>query len=150
MNYYVKLRRLCLEEAFRRQKDGEKMANYRRGRINDEVQRELASILRDVKDPRVSGAFVSVTAVDVTPDLKFAKIYYSSLMGDKKELARGLRAASGFIRSQIAQRLNLRITPELTFILDDSVAHGAHISKLLNSITFSEDFEENEEENGEE
>lgn len=150
MNYCVKLRRLCLEEAFRRQKDGEKMANYRRGRINDEVQRELASILRDVKDPRVSGAFVSVTAVDVTPDLKFAKIYYSSLMGDKKELARGLRAASGFIRSQIAQRLNLRITPELTFILDDSVAHGAHISKLLNSITFSEDFEENEEENGEE
>ena len=126
------------------------MANYRRGRINDEVQRELASILRDVKDPRVSGAFVSVTAVDVTPDLKIAKIYYSSLMGDKKELARGLRAASGFIRSQIAQRLNLRITPELTFILDDSVAHGAHISKLLNSITFSEDFEENEEENGEE
>ena len=126
------------------------MANYRRGRINDEVQRELASILRDVKDPRVSGAFVSVTAVDVTPDLKFAKIYYSSLMGDKKELARGLRAASGFIRSQIAQRLNLRITPELTFILDDSVAHGAHISKLLISITFSEDFEENEEENGEE
>ena len=118
------------------------MANYRRGRINDEVQRELASILRDVKDPRVSGAFVSITAVDVTPDLKFAKIYYSSLMGDKKELAKGLRAASGYIRSQIAQRLNLRITPELTFILDDSVAHGAHISKLLNSITFTEDFEE--------
>lgn len=149
MNFYVKLRRI-LKMEYRRQKDGEKMANYRRGRINDEVQRELASILRDVKDPRVSGAFVSITAVDVTPDLKFAKIYYSSLMGDKKELARGLRAASGFIRSQIAQRLNLRITPELTFILDDSVAHGAHISKLLNSITFSEDFEENEEENGEE
>ena len=129
-------------------KDGEIMANYRRGRINDEVQKELASILRDVKDPRVSGAFVSVTSVDVTPDLKFAKIYYSSLRGDKKELAKGLRAASGYIRSQIAQRLNLRITPELTFILDDSVAHGAHISKLLNSITFSEDFEE--ESSGEE
>lgn len=124
------------------------MANYRRGRINDEVQKELASILRDVKDPRVSGAFVSVTAVDVTPDLKFAKIYYSALMGDKKELAKGLKAATGYIRSQIAQRLNLRITPELTFVLDDSVAHGAHISKLLNSITFTEDFEE--EGNGEE
>lgn len=124
------------------------MANYRRGRINDEVQRELASILRDVKDPRVSGAFVSVTAVDVTPDLKYAKIYYSALMGDKKEVAKGLKAATGYIRSQIAQRLNLRITPELTFILDDSVAHGAHISKLLNSITFTEDFEE--ESNGEE
>lgn len=127
---------------FKHQKDGENMANYRRGRINDEVQKELASILRDVKDPRVSSAFVSVTAVDVTPDLKFAKIYYSALMGDKKELAKGLKAATGYIRSQIAQRLNLRITPELTFILDDSVAHGAHISKLLNSITFSEDFEE--------
>ena len=122
------------------------MANYRRGRINDEVQRELASILRDVKDPRVSGAFVSISAVDVTPDLKYAKIYYSALQGDKKELAKGLRAASGYIRSQIAQRLNLRMTPELTFILDDSVAHGAHISKLLNSITFSEDFEESTEE----
>lgn len=118
------------------------MANYRRARINDEVQRELASILRDVKDPRVKDAFVSVTAVDVTPDLKYAKIYYSSLMGDPKELSRGLRAASGYIRSQIAQRLNLRITPELTFIHDDSVAHGAHISKLLNGITFSEDLED--------
>ena len=124
------------------------MANYRRGRINDEVQKELASILRDVKDPRVKDAFVSVTAVDVTPDLKYAKIYYSSLRGDKKELSKGLRSCSGYVRSQIAQRLNLRITPELTFILDDSVAHGAHISKLLNSITFSEDFEE--EGNGDE
>jgi ribosome-binding factor A len=133
---------LTVFDVKKRQKDGEKMANYRRGRINDEVQKELAAILRDVKDPRVSGAFVSVTAVDVTPDLKFAKIYYSSLRGDKKELAKGLKAATGYIRSQIAQRLNLRITPELTFILDDSVAHGAHISKLLNSITFSEDFEE--------
>ena len=123
------------------------MANYRRGRINDEVQKELAAILRDVKDPRVSGAFVSVTAVDVTPDLKYAKIYYSALRGDKKELAKGLKAASGYIRSQIAQRLNLRITPELTFILDDSVALGGRRFIIHNSITFSEDFEEG---NGEE
>ena len=122
------------------------MAKYRQERINDELQKEVAMILRDVKDPRVSGAFVSVTAVDVTPDLKFAKIYYSSLRGEPKELAKGLKAATGYIRSQIAQRLNLRITPELTFILDDSVAHGAHISKLLNSITISEDFEESVEE----
>ena len=123
------------------------MANYRRGRINDEMMKEVAMILREVKDPRVGNAFVSVTGAEVTPDLKYAKIYYSALRGDKKELAKGLKAASGYIRSQIAQRLNLRITPELTFILDDSVAHGAHISKLLNSITFSEDFEEG---NGEE
>ena len=118
------------------------MAKYRRGRINDEMRGEVATILREVKDPRVKDAFVSITGAEVTPDLKYAKIYYSALMGDKKELAKGLKAATGYIRSQIAQRLNLRITPELTFILDDSVAHGAHISKLLNSITFSEDFEE--------
>ena len=118
------------------------MANYRRGRINDEMQKELSYILREVKDPRVKDAFISITAVEATGDLKFAKVYYSAMMGDKKEVAKGLKAASGYIRSQIAQRLNLRITPELTFVLDDSVAHGAHISKLLNSITFSEDFEE--------
>ena len=122
------------------------MANYRRGRINDEVQRELASILREVKDPRVKDAFVSITAVDVTPDLKFAKVYYSALKGEPKELAKGLRAASGFMRSQIAQRLNLRITPELTFFVDESISHGAHIAKLLNGITFSESFEEDADE----
>ena len=122
------------------------MANYRRGRINDEVQRELAGILREAKDPRVKNAFVSVTAVDVTPDLKYAKVYYSHLQGDSKEVAKGLKAASGFIRSQIAQRLNLRMTPELTFVLDDSISHGAHIAKLLNGITFSESFDEENEE----
>ena len=60
------------------------MAKYRRDRINDAILKEMATILRDVKDPRVSGAFISVTAVDATPDLKFAKIYYSVLSGDKK------------------------------------------------------------------
>ena len=64
------------------------MAKYRQGRINDEFQKEVAMILRDVKDPRVSGAFISITAAEVTPDLKFAKVYYSSLMGDKKEISR--------------------------------------------------------------
>lgn len=125
------------------------MANYRRGRINDEVHKELANILREVKDPRVRDAFVSITSVDVTPDLKYAKVYYSALRAnDRKELAKGLKAASGFMRSQIAQRLNLRITPELTFIEDDSIAHGAHIAKLLHGITFSEDFDEDSEQNG--
>ncbi|MBR2354008.1 MAG: 30S ribosome-binding factor RbfA [Clostridia bacterium] len=123
------------------------MANYRRGRINDEMQKELAMVLREVKDPRVKDAFISVTAVDVTPDLKFAKVYYSAMMGDKKEVAAGLKSSAGYIRRQIAQRLNLRMTPELTFIEDHSIAHGAHISKLLNSIEISE--EDPEDENGE-
>ena len=125
------------------------MANNRRGRINDEMQKEVAQILREVKDPRVSRAFVSVIAAEVTPDLKYAKIFYSFLNdSDPKEVARGLKAASGYIRREISTRMNLRITPELTFIRDNSIAHGAHIASLLNGITFSENF--GEENNGEE
>ena len=120
------------------------MANYRRGRINDEVQKELAMILREVKDPRVSNAFISVTAVEVTPDLKFAKVYYSAMQGDKKEVAKGLKSSAGYIRRQLAQRLNLRMTPELTFCEDHSIAHGAHISKLLNGIELAPEADEAE------
>ena len=115
------------------------MAKYRQGRINDEVQKEMAQIVREIKDPRVSGTMICVTAAQVTPDLKFAKIYYSVLGGDKKEVAQGLKAASGYIRRQIAQRLNLRITPEFTFILDESIEYGAHIASILNTIEFSDD-----------
>ena len=114
------------------------MAKYRQGRINDELQKEVAMILRDVKDPRVSGAFISVTAAEVTPDLKFAKVYYSSLMGDKKEVKQGLRAAAGFIRGQVARRMNLRITPEITFVEDGSIEYGAKISKILKGITITD------------
>lgn len=121
------------------------MAKYRQGRINDELQKEVAMILRDVKDPRISGAFISVTAAEVTPDLKYAKIYYSSLMGDKKEVKKGLAAASGFIRGQISRRMNLRITPELTFIEDTSIEYGAKISKILEGITITEPDEESED-----
>ena len=115
------------------------MANYRRGRINDEMQKELMVILRTVKDPRVSDAFVSVTAVDVTPDLKYAKVYYSCLSGNKKDAAKGLRQASGYMRTQLAKTLNLRMTPELTFIEDASVEHGARIAKILEGIEFHDE-----------
>ena len=125
------------------------MANYRRGRINDEMQKELAMALREVKDPRVSNAFISVTAVDVTPDLKFAKVYYSAMNGDKKEVAKGLKSSAGYIRRMLAQRMQLRMTPELTFVEDHSIEHGAHISKLLNSIEFAPETEEDgDEDNG--
>ena len=125
------------------------MANYRRGRINDEMQKELAMVLREVKDPRVSDAFLSITAVDVTADLKYAKVYYSAMTGDKKEIAKGLKSSAGYIRRQLAQRLNLRMTPELTFYEDHSIAHGAHISKLLGSIEFAPETDETEENNEE-
>ena len=119
------------------------MANYRRGRINDEMLKEVATVLREVKDPRVQNAFVSVTGAEVTPDLKYAKIYYSFLQNsDPKEVAKGLKTASGFIRGQIAKRMNLRITPEFTFVHDNSIKHGSHIATLLEGITFSDDGEE--------
>ena len=110
------------------------MANYRRGRINDEMKKELSMVLREVKDPRLKNAFISITAVEVTGDLKFAKVYYSAMMGDKKEIAKGLKSSAGYIRREIAQRLNLRMTPEFSFHEDHSIEHGAHISKLLNGI----------------
>ncbi|MBQ8356344.1 MAG: 30S ribosome-binding factor RbfA [Clostridia bacterium] len=124
------------------------MANYRRGRINDEMQKTLAEILREVKDPRVSDAFISVTGVEVTPDLKYAKVFYSAMRGDKKEVRQGLKSSAGFIRRQVAQRMNLRATPEFTFIEDESIAYGARISTLLNSITITT--EEESEGDGEE
>jgi len=85
------------------------MAKYRRGRINDAVAAEAAVIVRDIKDPRLDGVMITITGADVTPDLKYAKIFYS-VMGeaDRKELNRGLRSASSFVRSRLAQSLNLR------------------------------------------
>ncbi len=111
------------------------MANYRRGRINEEMQKELSVLLREIKDPRVSGEIISITAAEVTPDLKFATVYFSALSGDPKEIKKGLESAKGFIRREIAQRLNLRQTPEFSFAHDHSIEHGAHISKLLEDIS---------------
>ncbi len=110
------------------------MPNYRRGRVNDEMKKELAVILRDIKDPRVADNFVSVTSVDVTPDLKFAKVYFSAITGDPKDIKKGLVSAQGFIRKRIAETLNLRITPELVFEYDDSIEYGSHINSLLKQI----------------
>ena len=113
------------------------MARYRQGRINGEITREMTLIVRDVKDPRVSDAMICITGADCSADLKFCKIYYSTLLtgDDAKEVARGLRSASGFIRGQLAKRLNMRNTPELTFVLDTSVEQGAHIAGILNKIS---------------
>ena len=112
------------------------MAKYRQNRINGEITREMASIIRDVKDPRVSDAMICITGADCSADLKFCKIYYSTLLGgdDAREVRRGLISANGFIRGQLAKRLNLRVTPELQYMLDTSVENGAHISSILKEI----------------
>lgn len=110
------------------------MSSTRMGRINEELQRELATLIPAVKDPRVTG-MISVTGVDTTPDLKYAKVYISVL--DKttaKEVMRGLRSASGYLRRELGRALSLRATPELEFIQDDSIDKGAHILELLRSL----------------
>ena len=111
------------------------MAGYRRGRVNEEVARELSAIVREVKDPRVSNTMISITAADVTADMKFAKVYFSCIgNANKDEVKKGLESASGFMRKQIAVRLNLRQTPELKFIPDDSIEYGANINRLLKQV----------------
>ena len=115
------------------------MAKYRQGRINEEMFKEAAQIIRTVRDPRVSEAFVSVTGVEVTPDLKYAKIYYSAMRGDKKQVQKGLESSASYIRGQIAKSLNLRITPELSFCEDTSIAYGAKIEKIISGFTYTDD-----------
>ena len=83
--------------------------------------------MREIKDPRVSGSMISITAAQVTPDMKYATVYFSILDGDPKETKKGLDSAKGFIRREIAQRLNLRNTPEFNFVFDNSIRYGAHI-----------------------
>ena len=107
------------------------MASNRIGRINEEIQRELASLIRTVKDPRVHG-LVSITAVETTPDLRFSKVYVSVLdRSDVKEVVKGLKSAAGYLRRELGSALKLRYTPELQFVEDDSIGQGAHILSML-------------------
>ena len=109
------------------------MPSNRIGRINEEIQRELAALIPAVKDPRVANAgMISVTAVETTQDLKYAKIFVSVL--DKSASAqalKGLKSASGWLRRELGRALNLRHTPELSFVRDDSIDQGAHILDML-------------------
>ena len=109
--------------------------NSRINRINEEISKELCIILRTVKDPRVSEAFISITNVDTTADLKYCKVYYSVLGEHSPDLSKGLKSALGYLRRELAHRLNLRMTPELKFIRDDSMDKGAHISSLIKDIS---------------
>ena len=110
------------------------MPSNRIGRINEEIQRELSSLIRTVKYPRVHG-LVSITAVDTTPDLRYAKIFVSVLdKSDVKEVVKGLRSAGGYLRRELGRSLQLRYTPELTFVADDSIAEGAHILELIEKL----------------
>jgi len=110
--------------------------NKRSVRINDEIKKELSQILRsELKDPRI-GAMVSVMKVETTTDLKYCKVAVS-VLGDeaeKKSVMEGIKSASGFIRKLVAERINLRATPEFTFVLDDSVEYSIKIHKILSDL----------------
>lgn len=115
------------------------MASYRLGRINEDIQRELSALLRTVKDPRVSGHMLSIVRVDTASDLSYCKVFVSALdAGAEKDVRRGLRSASGYLRRELSRTLNLRHTPELQFILDNSIDEGARIIRLMNDLEVKE------------
>ena len=116
------------------------MAQNRIGRINEEIQRELSSLIRTLKDPRVQNAMISITGVDTTGDLRYAKVFVSVLEKDKsKDVLKGLKSAGGYLRREIGSKLQLRYTPELVFEEDDSITQGAKMFALLSSLQAKED-----------
>jgi ribosome-binding factor A len=118
------------------------MASNRINRINEEIQKSLSDALRTVKDPRVSGTMISITRVETTPDLRWAKVCVSFLEEDKAaEAMKGLKSASGYLRREVGNDLKLRYTPELQWSLDDSITYGAKLLKLINSLEVSHDDE---------
>ncbi|MCL1819646.1 MAG: 30S ribosome-binding factor RbfA [Oscillospiraceae bacterium] len=116
------------------------MANETRiAKINDEIKREIGSLIPRLKDPRIHG-LVSVIRVDTARDMSAAKIYISVLSdtADGREVIKGLSSAAGFLRHELGQKLKLRLSPELKFILDDSIEHGTRIINVLNTIKEAE------------
>lgn len=106
-------------------------------RINSEVQRELSELIRrELKDPRIH-PMTTVVAVEVAPDLKHCKAYISVLGNGEAgtDTIKGLKSAEGFLRTQLAKRINLRNTPELTFVLDQSIEYGVNMTHLINEVT---------------
>ena len=116
------------------------MASNRIGRINEEIQKELASLLRFVKDPRVQDTMISITHVETTPDLRYAKVYVSFLQEEKApDAMKGLKSAGGWLRRQLGSALQLRYTPELVWALDDSITYGAKMLELISSLEVKND-----------
>jgi len=121
---------------------GSNVVSNKLQRINEDIQRVLSVHLRNIKDPRVRQGMISVTAVQTTSDLRHAKVYLSVFnLESEKEFIKGLKSASGFLRHELGQSLNLRYTPELQFELDKSIEHGAKISTILSDLEIPVDDE---------
>ena len=119
----------------------------RLNRINEELKKELSTVLNyELKNPNVTG-MLSVTKVKITPDFKYAKVYVSILNSKNiNKTMEGLKESSGFIRSRLAKTVNLRITPELVFEIDDSLEYGARIDSILKDLNISKTESDNKEE----
>lgn len=118
------------------------MASNRIGRINEEIQKALAELIRNLKDPRVQDTMISITRVEATPDLRYAKIFVSFLQEERaRDALAGLKSASGYLRRELGQQLQLRYTPQLQWELDDSITYGAKMLKLINSLEVNKDGE---------
>ena len=116
------------------------MASNRINRINEEIQKELSSLLRTLKDSRVQDTMISITHVETTPDLRYTKVYVSFLQEERaNDAMKGLKSAAGYLRRQLAQNLQLRYAPEIVWALDDSITYGAKMLKLINSLGVSND-----------
>ena len=121
------------------------MANNRIAGINQAIQKELSDLLRNVKDPRVQNTMISITRVETTPDLRWAKVCVSFLEENRaQEGMKGLKSASGYLRRELGRTLQLRYTPELQWELDDSITYGAKMLELINSLGVKHDEEEEE------
>ena len=118
------------------------MASNRINRINEEIQKELSNLIRNLKDPRVQDTMISITRVEATPDLRYAKVFVSFLQEDRAAGAlKGLKSAGGYLRRELGRSLQLRYTPELVWELDDSITYGAKMLKLINSLEVKNDEE---------
>ncbi len=123
------------QNAFYKAECEREMANSRIARTNDDIQFQIANLLRSVKDPRVQQGMLSVTRVETTGDLRYAKIWISAYgLKDEKEFHRGLKSASSWLRKELARSLNLRYTPELVFELDHSIEYGAKINQMISDL----------------
>ena len=125
------------------------MPSNKLARTNDDIQFVLSRLIPQVKDPRVQQGMISVTRVETTGDLRYAKVWLSVYgLKDEKEFRRGLKSASGWLRKELASSMNLRYTPELVFELDHSIEYGAHINELISSLDIRQDEEDAAEEAG--
>ena len=113
------------------------MPSNKLARTNDDIQFVLSKLLSQVKDPRVQQGMISVTRVETTGDLRYAKVWLSVLgLENEKEFKKGLKSAAGWLRRELGRSLELRYTPELVFELDHSIEYGAHINEVINSLNF--------------